>query len=124
MAIETIQSEINKAEAGSSKLFVAGWRPFIGWVCGFGLFYHFLFQPIFSDLFQKPIATSNSYETTIQGLLVLCDIAEKKVRSIQDLKAQNREHNLLKTIEPRESMKLKMLSRYQTWQKLYKQFND
>lgn len=28
------QLEINKVEAASSSLFVAGWRPFIGWVCG------------------------------------------------------------------------------------------
>lgn len=28
------QLDINKAEAASSSVFVAGWRPFIGWVCG------------------------------------------------------------------------------------------
>lgn len=28
------QLEVNKAEAGSASVFVAGWRPFIGWVCG------------------------------------------------------------------------------------------
>jgi hypothetical protein len=28
------QLDINKAEAGSSSVFVSGWRPFIGWVCG------------------------------------------------------------------------------------------
>jgi len=28
------QLDINKAEAASSSTFVAGWRPFIGWVCG------------------------------------------------------------------------------------------
>lgn len=28
------QLEINKVEAGSTSLFVSGWRPFIGWVCG------------------------------------------------------------------------------------------
>ena len=28
------QIDINKAEAGSSSVFIAGWRPFIGWVCG------------------------------------------------------------------------------------------
>ena len=28
------QLDINKAEASSPSLFVAGWRPFIGWVCG------------------------------------------------------------------------------------------
>jgi hypothetical protein len=28
------QLEINKVEAGNGNVFVAGWRPFIGWVCG------------------------------------------------------------------------------------------
>lgn len=28
------QMEINKAEAASASVFVSGWRPFIGWVCG------------------------------------------------------------------------------------------
>jgi len=78
----------------------------------------------FSDLFQKPITTSSSFETTIQGLLVLCDIADGKIRSIQDLKDNNRELNLFKIIEPRASMKQKMRTRYQTWQRLFKQFNN
>ena len=29
-----IQGEINKIEAAHKSVFVAGWRPFIGWVCG------------------------------------------------------------------------------------------
>jgi hypothetical protein len=33
------QLAINAKEAESSSLFVAGWRPFIGWICGFGLLY-------------------------------------------------------------------------------------
>lgn len=28
------QLEINKVEAGSNSVFVSGWRPFIGWMCG------------------------------------------------------------------------------------------
>jgi Holin of 3TMs, for gene-transfer release len=28
------QLEVNKIEAASPSVFVAGWRPFIGWVCG------------------------------------------------------------------------------------------
>jgi hypothetical protein len=28
------QIDINKEEAKSDSIFVAGWRPFIGWVCG------------------------------------------------------------------------------------------
>lgn len=37
-----IQAEINKIEAQHRSLFVAGWRPFIGWVCGFALAWHFI----------------------------------------------------------------------------------
>jgi hypothetical protein len=31
------QIEINKAEATHKSIFVAGWRPFIGWTCGIAL---------------------------------------------------------------------------------------
>ena len=40
------QLEINKAEAASTNWFVAGWRPFIGWICGLGLLYVSLVEPI------------------------------------------------------------------------------
>ena len=33
-------------EAASRSKFTSGWRPFIGWVCGAGLAYHFILQPI------------------------------------------------------------------------------
>ena len=38
-AADAQQNEINKVEAASTNWFVAGWRPFIGWVCGFSLAY-------------------------------------------------------------------------------------
>jgi hypothetical protein len=40
------QLEINKQEAVSSNWFVAGWRPFVGWVCGTGLLYVAIVEPI------------------------------------------------------------------------------
>ena len=40
------QTEINKVEAGHRSVFVAGWRPFIGWVCGIGLAFIFVINPI------------------------------------------------------------------------------
>lgn len=40
------QTDINKQEAASPKIFIAGWRPFIGWVCGLGLAVQFLVNPI------------------------------------------------------------------------------
>lgn len=33
------QLEINAKEAAHPNLFVAGWRPFVGWTCGIGLVY-------------------------------------------------------------------------------------
>ena len=37
-----LQGEINKIEAQHRTIFVAGWRPFIGWVCGVALAYNFV----------------------------------------------------------------------------------
>jgi hypothetical protein len=42
------QVEINKQEAANAHLFVAGWRPFIGWVCGVGLGYTYVVAPIWA----------------------------------------------------------------------------
>tara|TARA_R110000772_G_scaffold39207_5_gene92288 strand:+ start:291 stop:719 length:429 start_codon:yes stop_codon:yes gene_type:complete len=42
----TSQMDINKIEAASNNLFVAGWRPFVGWVCGFALAYAAILEPI------------------------------------------------------------------------------
>ena len=42
------QLEINKAEATNASVFVSGWRPFIGWVCGMALVYQYIIRPIVS----------------------------------------------------------------------------
>jgi|SRR6185436_6755367 len=39
------QLEVNKAEAMSGKIFVAGWRPFIGWICGVAIAMNFIIAP-------------------------------------------------------------------------------
>ena len=40
------QVEVNKAEASHRSIFVAGWRPFVGWICAVALGYHFVLHPI------------------------------------------------------------------------------
>ena len=40
------QLEVNKVEAAHKSLFVAGWRPAIGWVCALGLFYNVILANI------------------------------------------------------------------------------
>ena len=44
--IAKAQIEVNKEEAQSHSMFVAGWRPFCGWVCTLGLATNFLFIPV------------------------------------------------------------------------------
>lgn len=47
-AVTTAQSDINKVEAASASVFVAGWRPFVGWVCGVGLAMTCIVGPVFT----------------------------------------------------------------------------
>jgi hypothetical protein len=42
----TGQLDINKAEAANESSFVAGWRPFIGWVCGAGCAWNWIGLPV------------------------------------------------------------------------------
>jgi hypothetical protein len=44
--ISKAQIEVNKQEAAHRNVFVAGWRPFIGWTCGAAFCYHFVIQPL------------------------------------------------------------------------------
>lgn len=37
-----LQAEINKIEAAHRSIWVAGWRPYIGWVCGTAIAWHFM----------------------------------------------------------------------------------
>jgi len=57
------QINVNKAEANHKSIFVAGWRPFVGWVCGFGLLYASVIEPL-----MRFIATVNDYTGTFPVL--------------------------------------------------------
>jgi len=46
MELAKAQIELNKQEAKHRSTFVAGWRPFIGWVCGIALAYNFIVRDI------------------------------------------------------------------------------
>lgn len=41
-----LQTDINKIEAASARLFVSGWRPFIGWICGIAFGYATILEPL------------------------------------------------------------------------------
>jgi len=50
------QLEINKVEASHKSIFVAGWRPGVGWVCALGLLYVSFIEPL-----MRFIASMNGY---------------------------------------------------------------
>lgn len=46
LAQMTAQTDINKVEAASTSLFVSGWRPAIGWICGAGCGWNWIGLPV------------------------------------------------------------------------------
>ena len=53
------QLAVNAVEAAHKHLLVAGWRPFVGWVCGVGLAYNVIIAQILGIWFTVPM---RSYE--------------------------------------------------------------
>lgn len=47
---QQMQTDINKVEAANDHVFVSGWRPFIGWVCGAGLALQVILFPCISTV--------------------------------------------------------------------------
>jgi len=41
------QLAVDQTEAANTSVFVAGWRPFIGWICGLALATDFIIRPVF-----------------------------------------------------------------------------
>lgn len=71
-AVTTAQSDINKIEAASSSVFVAGWRPYVGWICGTGLGLQVIVAPLFtwvSMLVGHPTAFPKFDDLLLQSTL-------------------------------------------------------
>lgn len=79
------QVELNKVEAGHRSIFVAGWRPAIGWVCAIGLFFTFIVNPILQWL------TGESGPALPQDIileLVLALLGLGALRTVEKLKGR------------------------------------
>jgi len=70
------QIEVNKEEAKHASIFVAGWRPFIGWVGGVGLAYSFVAAPfieftakVFGYVGEMPTPDANQLMTLVTAML-------------------------------------------------------
>lgn len=71
----SIQTKINQIEAQHRTVFVAGWRPFIGWVCGVALAYNFVIRDLFVWALQPetvpPALQMEQLMTVLLGMLGL-----------------------------------------------------
>lgn len=77
------QLAINTEEAKHKSMFVAGWRPFIGWIGGMALGYQFLLYPILvwcwsflqaqgiipTELDAPPVLNTGALLTVVTGML-------------------------------------------------------
>jgi|TARA_R110000796_G_scaffold229738_2_gene347215 hypothetical protein len=70
-----LQTKINAVEAQHRTLFVAGWRPFIGWICGVALAYNFVIRDLFIWVTQTteapPALQMDHLMTVLLGMLGL-----------------------------------------------------
>ena len=80
LALQADQSQtaIDQSEAQNKNLFVAGWRPFIGWVCGVAFAYHFIAQPLLAFIIANagrnvklPTFDMQELTTVLMGMLGL-----------------------------------------------------
>ncbi len=77
------QIEVNKIEAASSSLFVAGWRPFVGWVGAAALAYAAIIEPISRFVATVIYAYTGVFpvintEITLQILLALLGLGSMR----------------------------------------------
>jgi len=67
------QMEINKVEAANPSVFVSGWRPAIGWICGAGFAVQFVVGPLAewgSALYGHPVKFPAMDTGTMMPLLL------------------------------------------------------
>ena len=72
-----LQAEISKVEAAHRSVFVAGWRPWIGWVAGISLFFFYVPQYIMAtivwvkSIYVLGFASIPPFPVSADGLLEL-----------------------------------------------------
>uniref|UniRef100_UPI002601D2BF 3TM-type holin n=1 Tax=uncultured Paraglaciecola sp. TaxID=1765024 RepID=UPI002601D2BF len=88
------QAKINEVEAAHSSVFVAGWRPFIGWICGVGLAWAYIVQPVvlwYISVAHPGISTIPQISTDGLYQLVLAMLGMGGLRTLEKMKGVSRE---------------------------------
>ncbi len=92
-----VQTEINKVEAGHRSVWVAGWRPGIGWVCALSLFFFYVPQYVLATYIWIKLIVANEwvmvpYPVDNAGVmeLVLAMLGMATIRSVEKLKGRTK----------------------------------
>ncbi len=71
LGADAAQLKVNEVEAASPSLFVSGWRPAIGWVCGFGLTWQYVLAPIANWIIEVGHFSTAIPKISADGLMEL-----------------------------------------------------
>ena len=92
-----VQTEINKVEAGHRSVWVAGWRPGIGWVCALSLFFFYIPQYVIASYVWVRMIVENDWEivpypVSDEGVmeLVLALLCMATLRGVEKLKGRSK----------------------------------
>lgn len=88
LQLATGQIEVNKVEAASGSVFVAGWRPAIGWICGAAFAFKFVGGPaafVLSQWAGHPI-TLPDFDFTEMSTILLGMLGLGGMRSLEKIK--------------------------------------
>lgn len=87
------QIQLNKQEAAHKNIFVAGWRPFVGWTCGVALAYHFIVSPIIETILIAFGITTDlpSFEFSQLSSILMGMLGLGGLRTYEKMKGVSRE---------------------------------
>ncbi len=87
------QIEINKVEAAHSSIFVAGWRPALGWCGATGIAYSFIVAPFLDIWLSVPELDTGTLMTLVLAMLGIgAQRSFEKVKGVatNDMKTKNK----------------------------------
>lgn len=88
------QAKTNQVEAAHKSIFIAGWRPFIGWTCGVSIAWSLMVQPMVIwcchmhgiDVSGMPVIETDQVYQMLTGMLGLGTL-----RTFEKIKGVSRE---------------------------------
>jgi len=87
-AQNTAQLAVDQAEANNKNVFVAGWRPFIGWVCGAALAYVYVVAPFLTwglNLAHPGLPPLPAIDTASLGVLTFNLLGMGAMRTVEKM---------------------------------------